>query len=172
MKASESDVPLARDVFLRSLVRELSGVLQETVGLEQANGYISVVGQNMGDWINQEYRQAMNCPCLNREQVTDVLNDLKARINGTFYAVSQDDEKLVFGNTRCPFEDKVEGRPSLCMMTSNVFGTIAAENLGYAKVCLHKTIANGDGECSVTVYLNPDNVDALADEGNEYYRSE
>lgn len=172
MKAAEVDVPLERDLFLRSLVRELSGVLQETVGIEQANGYISVVGQNMGDWINQEYRQAMNCTCLNREQVTDVLNDLKARIHGTFYAISQDDEKLVFGNTCCPFEDKVEGRPSLCMMTSNVFGTIAAENLGYAKVCLHKTIAKGDGECHVTVYLNPDSPDALVDEGNEYYRSE
>lgn len=172
MKASESNVPLERDLFLRSLVRELSGVLQDTVGLEQANGYISVVGQNMGEWINQEYRQSMGCECLNREQVTDVLNDLKARIHGTFYTVSQDDEKLVFGNNQCPFEDKVEGRPSLCMMTSNVFGTIAAENLGYAKVCLHKTIANGDGECRVAVYLNPDSAEALADEGNEYYRGE
>ncbi len=172
MKASEANVPLERDLFLRSLLRELSGVLQDIVGVEQASGYISIVGQNMGDWINQEYRRALNCPTLNREQVTDVMNDLKARINGTFYAVSQNDEKLVFGNTRCPFEDKVAGRPSLCMMTSNVFGTIAAENLGYAKVCLHKTIANGDGECSVTVYLDPDNSETIADQGNEYFRAE
>lgn len=172
MKASEADIPLERDLFLRSLLRELSGVLQDIVGIEQASGYISVVGQNMGDWLNREYRQAMNSPTLDREQVTDVLNDLKARIHGTFYTISQNEEKLVFGNTCCPFEDKVIGRPSLCMMTSNVFGTIVAENLGYAKVCLHQTIANGDGKCSVTVYLNPDSPETMADQGNEYFRSE
>lgn len=172
MKASEANIPLERDLFLRNLVRELSGVLQDTVGLEQASGYISLVGQNMGDWLNEEYRKEMNCSCLDREQVADVLNDLKARIHGTFKTISQDDDKLVFDNTQCPFEDKVVGRPSLCMMTSNVFGTITAENLGYAKVCLHKTIAKGDDGCSVTVYLNPEHPDALADEGNEYYRSE
>lgn len=33
------------------------------------------------------------------------------------------------------------------MMTSNVFGAIAAENQGYAKVALEKTIAQGDGHC-------------------------
>jgi len=172
MKAKEADVPLERDLFLRSLLRELSGVLQDTVGIEQAGGYISIVGQNMGEWINREYRVALGCDTLSREQVNDVLNDLKARIHGTFHTISQDDGKLVFGNGRCPFEDKVLGRPSLCMMTSNVFGTIAAENLGYAKVCLHETIAGGDGHCRVVVYLNPDDPDAIGDEGNEYFRTE
>ena len=32
----------------------------------------------------------------------------------------------------------------MCMMTSNVFGHIAAENVGYAKVELQETIARGD----------------------------
>ncbi len=32
----------------------------------------------------------------------------------------------------------------MCMMTSNVFGSIAAENLGYAKIELQETVATGD----------------------------
>ncbi len=43
------------------------------------------------------------------------------------------------------------GRPSLCMMTSNVFGVIAAENLGYAKVALTETIALGAPGCRAVV---------------------
>ena len=45
------------------------------------------------------------------------------------------------------------GRPSLCMMTSNVFGSIAARNLGYARVELQETIAEGAPGCRVTVHL-------------------
>ena len=53
---------------------------------------------------------------------------------------------------RSPFAEKVVGRPALCMMTSNVFGSIAAENLGYAKVVLEQAIARGDSGCRVVVY--------------------
>jgi hypothetical protein len=41
------------------------------------------------------------------------------------------------------------------MMTSNIFGHIAAENLGYSKVELQRTIAEGHSECRVVVYLRP-----------------
>jgi hypothetical protein len=57
------------------------------------------------------------------------------------------------------------------MMTSNVFGTIAAENLGYGKVVLEQTIAAGDRECRVVVYLRRSPAAVEAD-GREYLRSE
>lgn len=47
----------------------------------------------------------------------------------------------MLGNRACPFGDKVIGHPALCMMTSNVFGSIAADNLGYAKVVVEEAIA-------------------------------
>lgn len=164
------DLPLERDVFLRELIRELAGTLQDVVGTKQAAGYISVVGQRIGDKINDEYRTALEVTQLNREQVAAVLVDLKRRIQGTFYLIEESDDRLVFGNGRCPFEEKVIGRPSMCMMTSNVFGAIAAENLGYAKVELQKTIANGDGECRVVVHLKPTDENAAVD-GREYFQS-
>ena len=48
----ELSIPLERDVFLRTLIRELAGTLQDVVGLEEASGFISVVGQNMGRQID------------------------------------------------------------------------------------------------------------------------
>ena len=137
------DIPLERDGFLRNLIRELSGLLEDMVGLEETSGFISVVGQNIGTQINQLYRQELKIPKLNRDQVADVLADLKNRINGEFVIEEQDDTKIVFRSKVCPFAEKVKDRSSLCMMTSNVFGVITADNLGYAKVDLEKTIEVG-----------------------------
>jgi predicted ArsR family transcriptional regulator len=167
---SQLDIPLERDVFLRTLIRELSGTLQEIVGIEEAAGFISVVGQTMGDQINHAYKSALKVSNLSQEQVIDVLVDLKKRIQGDFYVIEQDDEKIVFGNRVCPFAEKVIGRPSICMMTSNVFGSITANNLGYAKVELQETIAAGASSCRVVVYLEL-TEDAEEAEGREYFKA-
>ena len=169
-KASEVAVPLERDGFLRTLIRELSGTLQDVVGLEEAAGFVSVVGQRVGEQINHDYKAALEVDGLTRAQVAQVLVDLKKRIKGDFYVIEENDERIVLGNRRCPFEDKVLGRPALCMMTSNVFGVIAAENLGYAKVELRETIAQGDPGCRVVVHLKP-TTEAQRASGREYYKS-
>ena len=148
-------IGLERDVFMRTLIRELAGTLQDVVGLEDAAGFISVVGQRMGAQINDSYKSALQVAKLDRQQIADVLVDLKRRIQGEFFVIEQSDEKIVLGNRVCPFAEKVIGRPAMCMMTSNVFGSIAAENLGYAKVVLEETIASGSAGCRVTVYLQP-----------------
>jgi predicted ArsR family transcriptional regulator len=170
-RAAQLEVPLDRDVFLRTLIRELSGLLEDVVGVQEAAGFISVVGQNVGDQMNADYRRAFAVENLNREQVADVLVDLKRRIQGDFYIIEETPEKIVLGNRACPFAEKVIGRTSMCMMTSNVFGAIAAQNLGYAKVELQQTIAKGDPGCRVVVYLSP-NEEASAVEGREYFRTE
>lgn len=158
-----------RDLFLRTLLRELAGTLQDVVGLDEAAGFISVVGQRMGDEFNLRYRQALGQPALDRAQVAAVLVDLKRRIEGDFRVVEQDDTRIVLENRRCPFGDKVLGRPSLCMMTSNVFGVIAAENLGRSKVELVHTIAEGAPGCRVVVHLQA-TPQAEAAPGREYFK--
>ena len=164
------NVPLERDVFLRTLLRHLAGTLQEVVGLDEASGFVSVVGQRIGDEINSAYTSALSVDQLTREHVADVLVDLKRRIQGDFFIIEEDDEKIVLGNRACPFAEKVVGRPALCMMTSNVFGSIAAQNLGYAKVAIERAIARGDSGCRVVVYLKPTDVAEQAD-GREYFKS-
>lgn len=58
----------------------------------------------------------------------------------------------------------------MCMMTSNVFGAIAAENLGYAKVELQETIARGYPRYRVVLYLKQ-TPQAQTCEGREYFKS-
>jgi predicted ArsR family transcriptional regulator len=128
-----------------------------------------VVGQRVGDWINGHYRTALALPQLDREQVAQVLVDLKRRIQGDFFVIEENEEKIVLGNRACPFADKVLGRPALCMMTSNVFGVIAADNLGYAKVSIEQAIAQGDPGCRVVVYLKP-TPEAQSAQGREYFQ--
>lgn len=164
------DLPLERDIFLRNLIRELSGTLQDVIGLEEASGFISVVGQRVGEQIDDSYKRALSVSQLTREQVAAVLVDLKRRIQGDFYVIEENDEKIVLGNRACPFAEKVAGRPALCMMTSNVFGVIAAENLGYSKVVLERTIAEGSADCRVVVYLKP-TATAQSAEGREYFKA-
>lgn len=166
---SDLPVPLERDVFLRSLLRELAGTLQDVVGLDEASGFVSVVGQRIGDQINAQYKAALAVSGLTRTQVRDVLVDLKRRIQGDFYVIEEDDETIVLGNRACPFGDKVVGRPALCMMTSNVFGVIAAENLGYARVAIEQAIARGDAGCRVVVHLERPR-EAGETSGREYFR--
>jgi predicted ArsR family transcriptional regulator len=167
-QVSELPIALERDIFLRTLLRHLAGTLQKVVGLEEASGFVSVVGQEMGDEINQAYKRALAVEKLSRQQVAEVLVDLKRRIQGDFYIIEQDDEKIVLGNRACPFADKVVGRPALCMMTSNVFGSIAADNLGYSKVVIEEAIALGDAGCRVVVYLKP-TAEAETAQGREYF---
>lgn len=165
---ASADIGLERDVFTRRLLRELAGTLEEVIGLEDASGYISLVGTAIGEEIDQGYRRALAVERLSRDQVRDVLVDLKRRIQGDFFVIEETEDRIVLGNRACPFGEMVLGRPSLCMMTSNVFGNIAAQNLGYAAISLEETIAEGHPGCRVVVQLRPQKE--TPDDAREYFR--
>ena len=80
-------IPLDRDLFLRKLLRELTGLLEDVVGTDEACGYISSVGSAMGAWIDEQYRTALDVDTLGIEQIAQVFVDLKGRIGGDFYVV-------------------------------------------------------------------------------------
>ncbi|MCC5603076.1 methanogen output domain 1-containing protein [Nostoc favosum] len=152
------ELPIERDQFLRTMIRELAGTLQDVVGIEQAEGFLNVVGYRTGKHVNHVYQNALQLSNLSRNQVTAVLVDWKRRIQGDFYVIEETDEKIVLGNRRCPFAEQVEGREAMCVMTSNIFGAIAADNLGYARVELQETIARGGQECKIVIHLKPSEV--------------
>ena len=131
-------------------------------------GYISVVGTAIGEQIDRTYKNAFAVEKLSREQVTQVLVDLKKRIQGDFYVIEETEDRIVLGNRVCPFGEMVRDRPSLCMMTSNVFGHIASQNLGYAAVNLEETIAEGSAGCRVIVYLRAS--ESVPSSAREYFR--
>jgi predicted ArsR family transcriptional regulator len=166
--AGEAEIPLERDIFLRRLLRELAGTLQDVVGMQEASGYISVVGAAVGEQIDGTYRRALGVERLSRAQVAEVLVDLKRRIQGDFRVVEETEDRIVLANRACPFGEFVVGRPSLCMMTSNVFGHVTAENLGYAGVEIDRAIALGHPDCRVVVHLRP--VEEPGPGTREYFR--
>lgn len=167
-RVEEAGIDLDRDRFTRKMIRELSGTIERVVGVEEASGYVATVGGLMGNWLNEAYHAELGPDDFDLDTVARIFVDLKRRIDGGFHVVSIEPDRIVLGNTRCPFAEDVIGRPSLCMMTSNVFGRIAADNLGYARVQLERTIAAGDGRCDVVVHLTP--IDMLDSDEREYYR--
>ena len=164
----EIDENWGRDPFLRSLLRELMGTLERVVGLSDSEGFVSAVGQCIGDRMNRAYRTRLGRSKLDRREVTETLVDLKRRIDGDFYVAEESTERIVLRNRRCPFGEFVKDRRSLCMMTSNVFGTIAAENLGYARVTLAETIAGGHEGCHVIIHLTEASEETESDD-REYF---
>ncbi|SFD52682.1 methanogen output domain 1-containing protein [Roseivivax sediminis] len=163
--ATFEDAPITRDrdVFVRELLSELATLLESGVGLEQTASYIARVGDRIGSEMNCEYVGAAGNGKLSVDQVAAALVDLKRRINGGFSVESIEEDCIVLVNTACPFGRYVNGRRSLCMMTSSVFGRLAADNLGYARVEIDEAIARGDPGCRVLVHLSP------GDAGFEYH---
>lgn len=165
----DAAIPFDESSFVRRLLFELTDVLQEIIGHQEARGFIAVVGARIGDTFDAAYRRAVGNRPLARQEAAEAMVDLKRRIGGGFYVIEQDDEEILLGNSCCPFGDAVRGRPALCMMTSNVFGRIAAENLGYAKVSVEEAFASGDSRCLVRVMLQGSKH--LEDTpGREYFR--
>lgn len=167
MVPETSDVDLNIEDFQGDVIRALTGELERTVGLQAAEGYINAVGCAIGDRISDAYIEKLGALPDDAEGLAALLVDLKRRIGGEFRAVSVAPNRIEFLNTRCPFGTKVEGRPSLCMMTTNVFGSIAAQATGYAHVEVARTIARGDGCCQVCVTL--DEKDGNAETGHEFF---
>jgi predicted ArsR family transcriptional regulator len=105
--------------------------------------------------MEQEYRRSIGTEeqPLSVEQIAQCLVRLKSAIGGTFRVVEVTPDRIVLVNSRCPFGAEVQHSPSLCRMTSAVFGGIAARNAGQAAVSLDERIAVGDPGCRVVVHL-------------------
>ncbi|SCE97120.1 methanogen output domain 1-containing protein [Micromonospora mirobrigensis] len=157
-----------REPFLRALVVELARTAENSHGPASAEQMVAQVGATVGGQMEQEYRRAREVAGrLTPGQLAECYLRLKSAIDGDFYVISVDEDRIVLGNRRCPFGDTVRRAPALCRMTSSVFGGVAARNHGEAVVLLDERIAVGDPECRVTVLLGPA---ARDNPGGHHYR--
>ena len=145
----------SRDVFLRALVVQLSQAVEHAGGPDLSEDVVAEVGVTVGGQMEVEYRAAKDVvDRLTPEQMADCFVRLKHAIDGEFYVVEITDDRIVLGNHRCPFGNAVRKSPSLCRMTSAVFGGIAARNHDHGSaVVLEERIAVGDPGCRVVVHL-------------------
>lgn len=168
---ADSGIDRSREEFLAQLLRELAAAMQDFIGVEECRSFFATVGDEVGRVWNAEYRHCADIDRLNLAQSAAALVDLKARIGGDFQIASIDRNRLTLVNSRCPFGESVRGRPAMCQMTSTVFGRIVADNLGYARIRLEETIAEGAKGCRVVVDLGNRAGDGT-ESGDEYFRVE
>lgn len=165
----ETPITLDRDSFMRRLVSSLGHLNEGLLGSDVAGAYILNVGLSMGAAIEAEYKRYWRLDrALTVDEYAHVIVDLEQKIHGRFSLVSKEPEKVIVQTSACPFDAYVRQSPSLCFMTSSLFGGIAARNFGYAKVVLHRRIALGDPNCYVTIHLQR-NAEARAGVGREYF---
>jgi anti-sigma regulatory factor (Ser/Thr protein kinase) len=145
-----------KEPFLRALVVQLAQALEFQHGPDAAEAAVAQVGADVGGQMEEEYRRARQVVGrMTPEQMGDCYVRLKHAIDGGFSVIEADADRIVLANTRCPFGDAVRLAPSLCRMTSSVFGGIAARNNdGPVLVTLEERIAVGDPGCRVIVCLD------------------
>lgn len=144
-----------RESFAIQLLTSLSDVLGSAIGEEDAEGFIDLVAHRMGRDLSRELRSEGGGTSLDAQAVAEALVKLKSRIGGGFRIERVGPDRIELSNSRCPFGQHSRGRTPLCAMTSGVFGRIAADHLGFARVDLPETIARGDCGCRVIIRLDP-----------------
>lgn len=164
-------LPLGLDskVFFGDVAVTLAAELEETIGVVEASTFVGHVGDRLGEDFSERYGNVLNGLPEEPRAIAEVLVDLKDRIGGCFQIERADERQIVLTNTRCPFAERVEGHPSLCMMTTHVFGRIVADALGFARVHVAQAIATGHDGCRVIIDLErPGESDGQV-EGYEFY---
>ncbi len=144
-----------RESFLRSLVVQMAQTMEMQQGPDAAAAAVAQVGTDVGGRMEEEFRLAESIVGrMDPEQMSTCYVRLKHAIEGDFHVVEVSEDRIVLVNTRCPFGEAVTMAPSLCRMTSSVFGGIAARNSDEgSSVLLEERIAVGDASCRVVVNL-------------------
>ena len=137
---------LDRTRFFNRMIRALTGTLEATVGLGDAEAFVTSVGSELGDTISADYARVLGEAPRDAEALAEMLVDFEARIGGAFRVVSVGADEIVLANTACPFAEGAHNRPSLCMMTTTVFGRIAAGAAGHARVSIDEAIESAEDE--------------------------
>ena len=144
-----------KESFLRALVVQMAQAMEFEHGPDAADALVAQVGADVGGQMEEEFRLARGLvDRMTPQQMAECYVRLKHAIDGGFYVLEANEDRVVLGNRACPFGDAVRHAPSLCRMTSSVFGGIAARNSEQgAWVMLEERIAVGDDGCRVVVQL-------------------
>ena len=105
--ADPLDATLNQPEFFSTIIGEFSGLLENLIGLPDAEGFISAVGGTLGNRISGLYPVATNSA--QPDRLAQVLVDLKTRINGQFDVVSADADRIVLSAGRSPLATRSWG---------------------------------------------------------------
>lgn len=142
-----------RESFMLELIAHLSKLTDFLFGNHLGREYIVAIGLQMGEAIDERFKRFHRISGrLSLDQYASLVVNLKQSIGGDFYLVEKASNKVVVASNTCPFGGIITKAPNLCMITSGVFGGIAALNFGFGKVVLRKRIGLGEPRCEVCIY--------------------
>ncbi|MEM8664969.1 MAG: methanogen output domain 1-containing protein, partial [Pseudomonadota bacterium] len=165
---SQAEIGLDTLTFMKMVLTEFAGALEEVVGPEETAGYVNGVASNVADWLNATYHNALGPELFTVERIAHVLADLRTRIDGTYTVRSVSADKIVLANAPGLFGAGAEGTHALCQMSATVFGRFAAENTGYARIEHAPATDNAASSCNVTIHFRQS--DDLRPGEREYFR--
>ncbi len=108
----------------------------------------SVAGAVLADGI------AGSTPPQDGPEAARLLVEAHRALGGEARVLAADDDTVEVAVTRCPFGPGVAAAESLCHVTTGLAGRLGARVNGAATVVLAESIAAGDDECHLRVWLN------------------
>ena len=126
------------------------------------------IGVEIGRGLASEYQRIEQVPRpFSREDFVRCMECLGQGLGCGYTKIEEDTDCIVFRVTNCPFPNAATQCPDICELENGVFGGIAGDELGFAKVCLHRGNGPSPKNCHVLVYTNKTNRNVGA-EGSVY----
>jgi DNA-binding CsgD family transcriptional regulator len=127
------------------------------------------IGEQIGRQVSEQHRltHGLRLPFSRKEYGRCLSQSLPERMGWPCSLLEETADRLRFGIAACPFGRTTTSTPEFCWLTSGVFGGIAADHFGYAKVCLSRGSGTPPRNCCVTVYIRKTD-DSIAADGTEY----
>jgi predicted ArsR family transcriptional regulator len=145
---------LDREKMLSECVRAFGVMIEDVVGADDARGYVSIVGERIGEFVAAEIAKGVDFESLSIDQTADLLVEVQNLLGGCFDVEVQNGHQIRLTNTQCPYSTQYAGRQSLCTLTSSIMGTVASMCNGQARVQLLETIAQNGACCRAVVHLD------------------
>ncbi|MEW6544871.1 MAG: LuxR C-terminal-related transcriptional regulator [Nitrospirota bacterium] len=127
------------------------------------------IGVQIGRQVSEQHRLTLglSLPFSRKEYGRCLSQSLPERMGWPCSLLEETADRLRFNIPSCPFGRSVAGNSDFCRLTSGVFGGIAADQFGYAKVCLTQGHGTPPRNCCVTVYIRKTD-ESMAAEGTVY----
>ncbi len=149
---------------LRGILDSVGAVLHPSA-LRQA---LRQIGIKLGRQASEQYRlvNGVSDP-LSRQDYARCLLSLKDIWGWDCVMLDERANSLSLRIPHCPFGSSAASGSELCGLESAVFGGIAADQFGYAKVCLNRGCGTPPQNCLVTIHIRKTD-ESLAAQGETY----
>ncbi len=149
---------------LRGILDSVGAILHPSA-IRQA---LRQIGVKLGRQASEQYRlvNGVSDP-LSRKDYARCLVSLKELWRWECVLLDETANSLSLRIPSCPFGNSAASGSELCALTSALLGGIAADQFGYAKVCLKRGCGIPPQNCRVTIYIRKTD-ESLAAQGETY----